>query len=188
MVTAVIILVLLTIAASLASWLFGQWLAGRIRISGAALAVGGAGVALLIGTVAFLVIGATTWWQRLIPVQDSAPLIASAAAPAQRAKPASVEQDDAMLAARRQLEQKAEMLETAERHLRWSDYAKAVDVAHQYLAEHPGDPDMSSLLARSLFAAEHPGSPSIIPAAVIAQWPSTDCVAPLRSDESSRWT
>jgi hypothetical protein len=169
MVTAVIILVLLTIAASLASWLFGQWLAGRIRISGAALAVGGAGVAL-------------------IPVQDSAPLVASAAAPAQRAKPASVEQDDAMLAARRQLEQKAEMLETAERHLRWSDYAKAVDVAHQYLAEHPGDPDMSSLLARSLFAAEHPGSPSIIPAAVIAQWPSTDCVAPLRSDESSRWT
>jgi hypothetical protein len=50
MVTAVLILVLLTIAASLASWLFGQWLAGRTRISGAALAVGGAGAVLMIGT------------------------------------------------------------------------------------------------------------------------------------------
>jgi hypothetical protein len=38
MVTAVVIFILLTVAASLASWLFGQWLAGRTRVSSTALA------------------------------------------------------------------------------------------------------------------------------------------------------
>jgi hypothetical protein len=42
MVTAVVILTLLTVAASLSSWLFGQWLTRRTRTSGAALALGGA--------------------------------------------------------------------------------------------------------------------------------------------------
>lgn len=85
MVTAVVILTLLTVVASLASWLFGQWLAARTRISGAALAIGGGGVALLAGGVAFVMIGATTSWQRFIPVFDSSPSIPPAAAPAPRA-------------------------------------------------------------------------------------------------------
>lgn len=82
MVTTVVILILLTVAASLASWLFGQWLAGRIRVSSTALAIGGGGAVLLIGTVAYLAIGATTWWQRFMPVFDSSPPIPPAAAPA----------------------------------------------------------------------------------------------------------
>ena len=88
MVTAVVILILLTVAASLASWLFGQWLAGRTRVSNTALAIGGGGATLLIGTVAYLAIGTTTWWQRFMPVFDSSPLIPPAAAPAPVAAPA----------------------------------------------------------------------------------------------------
>jgi hypothetical protein len=53
MVATVVILILLTVAASLASWLFGQWLARRIRVSSTALAIGGSGAVLLIGTVAY---------------------------------------------------------------------------------------------------------------------------------------
>jgi len=80
MVTAVVILILLTVAASLASWLFGQWLSGRTRVSSTALALGGGGAMLLIGTVAHLAIGATTWWQRFMPVFDSSPPAPQAAA------------------------------------------------------------------------------------------------------------
>ena len=87
MVTAVVILILLTVVASLASWLFGQWLAGRTRVSSTALAIGGGGTVLLIGTVAYLAIGATTWWQRFMPVVDSSPLIPPAAAPASTPAP-----------------------------------------------------------------------------------------------------
>jgi hypothetical protein len=183
MASAVVIITLLTVAASLASWLFGQWLARRARISAAALAVGGGGAVLLIGALAFVVIGASTWWQKLIPVQDPAPLLAPVTVSSGNAAP--VAPTGQIAAAER--EEKSELLATAERHLNWSDYAKAIEVARKYLAEHPGDPDMSSVLARSLFAAEHPGVANVMPAAVIAQWPSTDCVAPLRSDDSSLW-
>ena len=185
MVTAVFILTLLTVIASLASWLFGQWIAGRTRISPVALAVGGGGAMLLIGSVAFAVIGATTWGQRLIPVQDFSPLIAPAA-PLTPAEAESVERQAELQAVERHLKRRAEMLALAERHLELNAYAEAVDVARKYLADHPGDADMSSLLARSLFAAEHPGSASANPAAV-AQWSSTACVASTRSDESARW-
>ncbi len=82
---------------------------------------------------------------------------------------------------------KPEMLAQAERSLEASEHAQAVGLAREYLAAHPTDPDMRSMLARSLFAAQHPGSASIIPAVVVAQWPQTDCVASTRSDESQRW-
>jgi hypothetical protein len=185
MSSAVVIITLLTLAASLASWLFGQWLGRRARLSSAALAIGGAGVVLLIGTVAFVVIGASTWWQKLIPLPDPAPLLAPAEAPLGNAAP--VGPTGQVPAAEHDLEEKSESLATAERHLKWSDYSKAIDVAQKYLANHPGDPDMSSVLARSLFAAEHPGAANAIPAAVVAQWPATNCVAPLRSEESALW-
>ena len=89
MATAVLIIVLLTVAASLASWLFGQWLAQRSRVSGAALALGGGGALVMVGTAAFVIITATTWWQKLVPVFDSSPLIAPAAAPTSSAAPAT---------------------------------------------------------------------------------------------------
>jgi hypothetical protein len=68
--TAVLTLTLLTVVASLASWLFGQWLAKRARISGVALAAGAAGTVLLTGAIAVVMVAASTGWQRLIPVED----------------------------------------------------------------------------------------------------------------------
>jgi hypothetical protein len=142
---------------------------------------------LLINAVAFVMIGTTTWWQRLIPAQYSSPLITPEAATASPAEAESFERKAEMRAAERQLERRARMLAAAGRHLESSEYAEAVDIARKYLAEHPGEAEMSSLLARALFAAEHPGPASIMPAAVVAEWPATDCVASMRSDESSRW-
>ncbi|HEV8330950.1 MAG TPA: hypothetical protein VGQ22_06000 [Steroidobacteraceae bacterium] len=177
MVTAVVILTLLTVVASLASWLFGQWLAARTRISGAALAIGGGGVTLLVGTVAYLAIGASTWWQPFMPVFDSSPLIPPAAVPApQAAAPA---------------DRKAEIRAAAERHLERSEFGEAIELARQYLATQPLDADMNSLLVRAMFAATHPGSAEIDPiAAAIAvntEWPATDCVAAKYSDRTARW-
>ena len=70
MATAVLIVILLTVAASLASWLFSQWLARRARISGAALAVAGGGTVFLIGAVALILVAASTGWVHFIPVED----------------------------------------------------------------------------------------------------------------------
>ncbi len=70
MATAVLIVTLLTVAASLASWLFSQWLARRARISGAALAVAGGGTVLLIGSVALIFVAASTGRVHFIPVED----------------------------------------------------------------------------------------------------------------------
>jgi hypothetical protein len=156
MVTSALIVTLLTIVASLASWLFSQWLARPARVSGLALAVGGVGTVLLIGAVALVMVTASTSWQQLIPVVDGAPL-------------------------------KQQMLASAESHLERSEYSRAIDIVREYLVEHPGDADTRSLLARALFAAQHPGSASIIPAAIVAEWPATDCVQSMRAAESAHW-
>ena len=177
MATAVIIVTLLTVAASLASWLFGQWLARRTRISGAALAVGGGGAVFLIASVAFVIVTASTWWPKLVPVDDSSTPTSTRSTDRWPVKtqPATA------------LAQKAQWLAAAERHLQRNEYSQAVDVAREYLVAVPGDNDMRSMLARALFAAEHPGPASIMPAAVVAQWPATDCVESLRGADSSRW-
>jgi hypothetical protein len=196
--TAVLTITLLTVAASLASWLFSQWLAGRARVSGAALAVGGSGTVLLIGSVALVMIAVSTWWQRLIPVQDFSPLFAPApaltptsarSAPTAEVAPRPDPAADLADAFERQRmsARKPEMLAAAERHLEASEHAQAIGLAREYLDVHPTDPEMASMLARSVFAAEHPGSAAIIPAVAVAQWPATDCVASTRSDESARW-
>src|SRR5215212_11059685 len=91
MATAVLIVTLLTVAASLASWVFSQWLATRTRVSGTALAAGGTGVALLIGAVALVMVAASTGWQRLIPVHDFSPLLTPAPMPTGSAATAEVE-------------------------------------------------------------------------------------------------
>jgi hypothetical protein len=199
MATAVLIITLLTVVASLASWLFSQWLARRARVSGVALAVGGVGTVLLIGAVALVIVTASTSWQRLMPVVDNSPLLAPARVSSQRpdtmpgeSKPAAQQEDRAENPAAaterlRMSARKQEMLASAESHLERSEHAAAVELAREYLAVHPGDSDMRSLLARSLFGAEHPGSASIIPAAIVAEWPATDCVSSTRSDASERW-
>jgi hypothetical protein len=199
MASVVVIVTLLTVAASLASWLFGQWLARRARISAAALAAGGGGVVLLISAVACVVVGAASGWQHWMPVQDFSP----PAGPVSRARstdawpakhqPVMVEEsarhEDPAVAAEelRMSGRKPEMLASAERYLEQSQYRQAVDTAREYLAVYPRDAEMNSVLARSLFAAQHPGSASIIPAAVVAEWPATDCIASTRSDGSARW-
>jgi hypothetical protein len=193
--TAVLTITLLTVIASLASWLFSQWLARRARVSGAALAIGGGGTVLLIGAVAIVMVTVSTGWQRLIPVEDFSLLApAPASAPIRSSETAKVEPrqepppDPAAAAERQRMSaRKPEMLAEAERYLEASEHVRAVDLAREYLAVHPADADMQSMLARSLFAAQHPGSASIIPAVVVAEWPATDCVASTRSDESGRW-
>jgi hypothetical protein len=175
MVTAVVILILLTLAASLASWLFGQWLAGRTRISGTALAIGGGGAVLLIGTVAYLAIGATTWWQRFMPVFDSSPPLPPAAAPAPTTR---------ALVAR---DRKAEIRTAAELHLERSEFAEAIELARQYLAMQPLDADMRSLLTRATFAATHPGAADADPRVIDPEWPATNCVAAKYSEKTARW-
>jgi hypothetical protein len=199
MVTSVVIITLLTIVASLASWLFSQWLARRARISGLALAAGGVGTVLLIGAVALVMVTASTSWQRLIPVVDTWPLIAPASTPKRSAELSTVEpqpaatqvqlpEDAAVVAERLRMgARKAELLASAESHLERSEYSQAIDIAREYLVLHRGDADMRSMLARALFAAQHPGPASIIPAAVVAEWPATDCVESTRADESAHW-
>ena len=199
MASAVVIITLLTVAASLASWLFGQWLASRTRISAAALAVGGGGAVLLISAVAFVIVGASSGWQHWIPVEDFSPS-ANPAATARstdawpvKLQPAEVAEstrhDDPVAGADqlRMSERKAELLASAESDLEQSRYKQAIDTAREYLAVFPHDADMLSMMARSLFAAQHPGSASILPAAVVTEWPATDCVESKRSEESARW-
>ena len=200
MASAVVIITLLTVAASLASWLFGQWLASRTRISAAALAVGGGGAVLLIAAVAFVIVGASSGWQHWIPVEDFSPSANSATAarstdawpvklqPAQAEE--STRQDDDSVADADRLrmgERKADLLASAESYLEQSRHKEAIDTAREYLAVYPHDADMLSMMARSLFAAQHPGSASILPAAVVAEWPATDCIESKRSEESARW-
>jgi len=212
MVTSAVIVTLLTIVASLASWLFSQWLARRARVSGLALAVGGVGTVLLIGAVALVMVTASTSWQQLIPVQDFSPSIAPEPVMPRSAQPPveqyaqRVEVDDAgsllqveplpqfetieereVIARHRFGEPKDGMLDAAERHLEASEHASAIDVARRYLAEHPRDAEMSSLLARSLFAAQYPGMAATLPAVVVAEWPATDCVQSTRADGSAHW-
>jgi hypothetical protein len=202
MATAVLIVTLLTVAASLASWLFGQWLARRTRISGVALAVGGGGTVLLIASVALVIVTASRWWPQLMPVEDLSALFAPASTstrssdawPAKAAPlPATIaeterHEDPAADAERlRMSARKQEMLAAAEAHLERSEYMQAVDITREYLLAAPGDNDMRSLQARSLFAARHPGPASVIPAAVVTEWSATDCVKSERADAASRW-
>jgi hypothetical protein len=230
MAIAVLIITLLTLAASLASWLFSQWLARRTGISAAILAVGGGGAVLLVSALAFVIVGASSGWLHLIPVQDFSPLIEPAPMPTRAAHAPAVEPQpdpaatppaeqyagdvaipdsdwipqiepplqiapaldvatapEEVIARYRFGEPKDGMLDAAERHLKASEYASAIEVTRRYLADYPRDPEMNSLLARSLFAAEHPASASIIPAAVVAEWEATDCIASSRSDQSGRW-
>jgi hypothetical protein len=215
MATAVLVITLLTLAASLASWLFSQWLARKARVSPAALAVGGGGAVLLIASVAFVMVAASTGWRQLIPVQDFSATLEPKATrstdawplqrilrprhsriPAQQpakqqpvvAESPSQHEDPATVAERlRMSARKEERLASAASHLERSEYRQAIEIAREYLAVQPRDDDMLSILARSLFAAQHPGPASIMPAAIVAEWQATDCVTSTRTADSARW-
>jgi hypothetical protein len=163
MAIAVLIITLLTLAASLASWLFSQWLAKgpasrRLRSRWAAQ---GRAADLRSRLV---IVGAASGWQHWVPGQefsspfDSASASASGAAlssdawpakqqPLAAAEPAGRE-DPARIAERQRMSaRKAEMLASAAGHLEQSEYKQAVDLAREYLALNPHDDDMLSMLA-----------------------------------------
>jgi hypothetical protein len=199
MVSSAVIITLLTIVASLASWLLSQWLARRTRLPALALAAGGVGTTLLLGAVALLMVTTSASWRQLIPIVDTSPLIAPAPAskrspqpttfaPQPAASPTPPPEDPAAAAERLRISvRKPELLASAESHLERNEYSRAIEIAREYLALHRSDAEMRSLLARALFAAQHPGPASIIPAAVVAEWPATECVESMRADESAHW-
>jgi hypothetical protein len=166
-----------------------------------ALAAGGVGTTLLIGAVALVMVTTSTSWRQLIPIADTSPLVAPAPTAKRSSWPATVEpqsaatptstppaEETAVAAERlRMSARKPEMLASAESHLERNEYSRSIEIAREYLAVHRSDAEMRSLLARALFAAQHPGPASIIPAAVVAEWPATDCVESMRAEESAHW-
>lgn len=71
MYSALLILMLLAMLASLGSWLFSQWLGAQRRASALALGLGGAGLLLLLGATAVAVVSASASWQSWIPGFDA---------------------------------------------------------------------------------------------------------------------
>ena len=68
--TALAILALLVLAASLGSWLFSQWLSASRSGSALTLALGGIGFVLLIGATALAVLGTSSHWKSFLPQLD----------------------------------------------------------------------------------------------------------------------
>lgn len=67
MFTALLILLLLALAASLGSWLFSQWLTEQRRASALSLGLGGMGLVLLLGASAVAIVSTSATWQAWIP-------------------------------------------------------------------------------------------------------------------------
>lgn len=67
MYSALLILALLVLAASLGSWLFNQWLSDERRVSALALGVGGVGLVLLMGASAVAILSTSANWQAFVP-------------------------------------------------------------------------------------------------------------------------
>lgn len=67
MYTALLILALLVLAASLGSWLFNQWLSDQRRASALALGLGGVGFVLLMGATAMAILSTSANWQAFVP-------------------------------------------------------------------------------------------------------------------------
>ncbi len=74
MFTALLILLLLVLAASLGSWLFNQWLTEQRRASALSLGLGGMGLVLLLGASAIAIVSTSATWQTWLPgMEKSAP-------------------------------------------------------------------------------------------------------------------
>lgn len=65
--SALLILVLLAIVASLGSWLFNQWFSEQRRASALALGLGGVGMVLLLGVTAAAIISTSASWPSWVP-------------------------------------------------------------------------------------------------------------------------
>jgi hypothetical protein len=72
MASALLILVLLALIASLGSWLFSQWSSKQRRASALAVGLGGTGLLILLGATATAVICISLGWRQWLPGFDSA--------------------------------------------------------------------------------------------------------------------
>ena len=67
MFTALLVLLLLVLAASLASWLFNQWLSEQRRASALTIGLGGMGLVLLLGASALTIVSTSATWRTWMP-------------------------------------------------------------------------------------------------------------------------
>ena len=72
MYSALLILVLLALVASLGSWLFSQWLSEQRRASALALGLGTTGLLVLLGATAVAVVSTSASWQSWVPGFETA--------------------------------------------------------------------------------------------------------------------
>jgi hypothetical protein len=174
MSAVVIAVVLLVFAASFGSWCLSQWLGARPHASNATLAMGGAGVALLIGAAALTFLVAPTSWYSLLQTVGM-----GADAPAGRVSPGfrTSSQDENVSGVRPTNESSAP--ESAGR-------ARAYSVQ-----ETPGRPHQLTATRIVETTSRHTAVASTasreIDFIIADHWPATECVKSLRSDDSRRW-
>jgi tetratricopeptide (TPR) repeat protein len=147
MLSAPLIIVLLAVAGSLASWLFGQW-SSRGRPRTATLVLAGTAALLLTGTAAVTILVATSGWRPFVPVIDAPrPDVVGSPRPSSRAEPAA-----AVAQPHDDLEQQlAALREKVRTSFRFGLYEQAIEFAEQFLKLELNDAEMRGLYARSLF-------------------------------------
>jgi tetratricopeptide (TPR) repeat protein len=150
MLSAALIIVLLAVAGSLASWLLGQW-SSRGRPRTTTLVLAGSAALLLTGTAAVTILVATRGWKPFVPVVDSPRSdIVGSLRPSPRAEPAAPVAD-----AGNDLEQQlASLREKAQTSFRFGLYDQAIEFAEQFMKLELNDADMRALYARSLFMVD----------------------------------
>ncbi|MGH8189552.1 MAG: hypothetical protein ACREUC_23550, partial [Steroidobacteraceae bacterium] len=213
MLSAALILVLLAVAGSLASWLFGQW-SSRGWQPTVTLAVAGAGALLLTGTAAITIIAATSGWKPFMPIVDALRRDVGGSAEQKPFPNAPTQDDEAEIAAAGGLEQWLESLRhKAQRSFEIEEYEQAVEFADQFVKLRPYDADIRALRAHSFQAVGRAvdaqremdvammlalGEGKVVPASwffagpsaapsASEDWPATDCMKPVRIAEAGRW-
>lgn len=213
MLWAALILVLLAVAGSLASWLFGHW-SSRGRPPTGTLVVAGAGALLLTGTAALTIIAATSGWKPFMPIVDALRRDVDASAAHKPFPTVPTVDDEAAIAAAGGLEQWLQSLrQKAQRSFEIAEYEQAIAFADQFVKLRPYDEDIRALRARSFQAVGRTedaqremdtammlalGAGKEVPAgwvliepspatSAIEDWPATDCMKPVRVVEAGRW-
>jgi hypothetical protein len=150
MLSAALIIVLLAVAGSLASWLFGQW-SSRGRPRTTTLVLAGAAALLLTGTAAVTIVVATRGWQPFVPAVDSPRRdIVGSLSPSPRAQAIAPVADTG-----NDLEQQlASLREKTQTSFRFGLYEQAIEFAEQFMRLELNDADMRALYARSLFMVD----------------------------------
>jgi hypothetical protein len=174
----VIAVVLLVFAASFGSWCLSQWLGARPHASNATLAIGGAGVALLIGAAALtFLVAPASWYSLLQTVGMGADAPVGRVSPGFRTSSQGDEVSDVKSTNLAGAPGTADRLRTyasqetpGVRRAQGTQQTatRSVETASQRVAG-------TSIALREIdfIMADH--------------WPATECVKSLRSDDSRRW-